>query len=106
MMQGVAKTGAQIMKELPTQHANSNRLIQESQGAVGVLQATQAGNQLLSQVSGGLSSLNLQFAQYSQAMMTFFTKQIESEALVKNRMDHILEGYDPGTTKRVPMNPF
>lgn len=107
MILGVSKTGAQVLQSLPTTQSQLERLMADSQGAVGILQATQAGNQIAATISGNLINLNAQLATYTQAHTAFLMEWNGAEGAAKNRMDHVLDGIDtPYAGKSLPENPF
>ena len=107
MILGASKTGAQVLQDLPSSQEQLEHLMSDSQGAVGILQATQAGNQIAATISGNLINLNAQLATYTQAHTAFLMEFNGAEAAAKNRMDHVLDGMDvPYTGKNLPENPF
>lgn len=107
VMLGAAKTGAQVLENLPQTQAQLDKLMSDSQGAVGMLQATQAGNQIAGTISGNLIQLNAQLATYMQAHTNFLMEQSSASAAARNRFDHVLEGWNtPSGGKAIPENPF
>ncbi len=107
MMLGASKTGAQVLDGLPKTQAHLQKLMSDSQGAVGILQATQAGNQIAASISGNLLSLNAQLATYTQAHTAYLMEQNSSSAAAKNRMDHVLDGWGaPYAGNPINENPF
>ena len=106
-MLGAAKTGAQVLDSLPQTQAQLEKLMADSQGAAGILQATQAGNQIAGSVAGQLLSLNTQLAAYSQAHMSLLMEMNSSNAAARNRMDHVLDGWEKRYSGRaIAENPF
>ena len=104
---GAAKTGAQVLESLPQSQAQLTQLMSSSQGAVGILQATQAGNQIAGTVAGQLMNLNAQLATYSQAHTAYLMSVNSSAAAAKNRMEHVLDGWTDGYVgKPIKENPF
>ena len=107
MMLGVAKTGAQVLGNLPKAKSELAGLMHNSQGAVGILQATQAVNQISGIISENLMELNAQIASYTQAHSAFLMEINQSTSATKNRMGHVLEGWDkPYAKKPINENPF
>ncbi len=107
MMLGASQTGAQVLQNLPTTQAQLDRLLSDSQGAVGILQATQAGNQIAATVAGNLTNLNAQLATYTQAHTAFLMEINSAESAAKNRMNHVLDGWDQRYGgNALPENPF
>ena len=107
MMLGAAKTGAQVLDGLPKTQVHLEKLLTDSQGAVGILQATQAGNQIAATISGTLMGLSTQLATYMQAHMAFMMELNSASAGAKNRLDHVLDGWaTPYNGKPIGENPF
>ena len=107
MVLGASKTGAQVLQSLPSTQAQLDRLMSDSQGAVGILQATQAGNQIAGTISGNLISLNAQLATYTQAHTAYLMQMNGAAAAARNRMDHVLDGWaQPYQGNPLPENPF
>lgn len=88
MMRGAAHVGAQILDNMPRNQQQIDQVLSDSQAAVGILQVSQAGNQMLAKVAGSLSELNAQLATYHQAHMTYLLKQNQEEAAHKNWEKH------------------
>lgn len=107
MMLGAAKTGAQVLQNLPQSQSELETLMQKSQNSAGILQATQAGNQIAATVAGGLISLNTQMASYSQAHTAYLMEINSSAAITKTRMDHALDDWaQPNNSNLIAENPF
>ena len=107
MMLGVAKTGAQVLKNLPKRKKNVEKLMADSQAAVGILQATQASTQINATVSASLMELNAQLASYTQAHTAFLMELNESVSAAKNRMGHVLDDWaKPYPGDPINENPF
>lgn len=107
MMLGAAKTGAQVLQNLPQSQSELETLMRKSQNSAGILQATQAGNQIAATVAGGLINLNSQMASYSQAHTAYLMEINSSAAMTKNRMDHALDDWaQPSNSHLIPENPF
>ena len=106
-MLGAAKTGAQVLENLPQTQADLEKLISDSQGAVGILQATQAGNQVAGTVAGQLMTLNAQLASYSQVHLSYLMSLNTSAQASKNRMEHVLDSWSQSYSgKPINENPF
>ena len=99
MVKGAALTGAKALETLPKTQEHLSALLETSGGAEGILQAAQTGNEISVQIGQSLLGLEAQLATYSQAHMAFMMRQIEEEAAQKNRMDHVLDGYEKLTGK-------
>lgn len=107
MVLGASKTGAQVLQNLPSTQAQLEHLMSDSQGAVGILQATQAGNQIAGTISGNLINLNAQLATYTQAHTAFLMQMNGAASAAKNRMNHVLDGWgQPYQGNPLPENPF
>jgi type IV secretion system protein TrbJ len=107
MILGASKTGAQVLENMPKTQEELNRLMADSQGAAGILQAAQAGNQIAGTISGNLISLNSQLAAYTQAHTAFLMELNSSAAAARNRMDHVLDGWEERYSgAALPENPF
>jgi len=106
-MLGAAKTGAQVLENLPQTQADLEKLVSDSQGAVGILQATQAGNQVAATVAGQLMNLNAQLATYSQAHQSYLMALNSAAEASRNRMEHVLDGWKETYSGRpISENPF
>lgn len=75
-----SQIGARVLANLPKSQAQVDELLAQSQGAAGIMQAAQAGNQLSANIAGNLQSLNAQLAAYSQAHMSYLAQQQASKA--------------------------
>jgi len=76
---GAARTGAQILENLPRSQAQLDELLTQSQGAEGIVQAAQAGNQIAANMAGNLQALNAQFATYTQAHMNHMMQETQQK---------------------------
>lgn len=107
MMLGVAKTGAQVLKNLPKRKKQVEKLMADSQGAVGILQATQASTQINATISANLMELNAQLASYTQAHTAFLMELNGSVSAAKNRMNYVMEDWaKPYPGSPIKENPF
>lgn len=107
MMLGTAKTGAQVLENLPKTKANLEKLMFDSQFAIGILQATQAGNQIAATTTGSLIELNSLLASYVQAHSATLMQINQSVSAAKNRMNFVAEDWDkPYSGNPIAENPF
>ena len=107
MIQGSLKTSAQVLEQMPANEAQLQALMENSQGAVGILQATQAGNQMAGNIAGQLMSLNAQLATYIQAHTAHLMEVNGAALAAKNRLYHVLDEWGtPYTPNPIPENPF
>lgn len=79
------KTGAQVLRGLPASQQELNNLLQQSQGAVGALQALQSGNQIAAGVAGQLLQLNAQMATYQNAHLAYLAAVRNEESMSARR---------------------
>lgn len=106
MMLGAAKTGAQVLENLPQSEAHLEELMSSSQGAVGILQATQAGNQINAEIASNLINLSAMLGNYIQAHMSAMQHDNSQEALDMNWAKASKEAVLDADISPVPMNPF
>ena len=107
MMLGVSKTGAQVLKNLPKRKKQVEKLMADSQGAVGILQATQASTQINATISANLMELNAQLASYTQAHTAVLMELNGSVSAAKNRMNYVMEDWaKPYSGSPIKENPF
>ena len=106
MMQGAAKTGAIVLQNLPKTEAELEELLADSKTSVGILQATQAGNQINAEVASNLLHLNAMLANFTQAHMAYMQKQNTAEAIELNKSKHFFSAEKESSEDSVPMNPF
>lgn len=103
---GASKTGAKVLENLPRSQAQLEGLLAQSQGAAGILQAAQAGNQLSAAIAGNLQTLNAQLATYSQAHMSFMMQQQAAQTAVAARNREIMKGWgERKTFSKAPVRP-
>lgn len=106
-LEGAAKSGAAILKELPQDQAELATLIDSSQGARGARSAIQAGNQISAVIAGQLLSLNTQMATFQQAHTAYLLEQNNATAAARRRLEDVMKDWDqPVTAAPVPANPF
>lgn len=107
MVKGSLKASAQVLDSLPSNEAQLTELMMSSQGAVGILQAAQAGNQITASVASQLIGLNAQLASYIQAHTAQLMEANGANLATKNRLDHALDDWGlPYTPNPVEENPF
>ena len=107
VMLGAAKTGGRVLEAMPQTQDQLETLMASSQGAVGILQATQSGNQIAGTIAGQLMTLNTQLATYSQAHMAYLMELNSSNAASKNRLDHVMDDWNESYSSRpLSENPF
>ena len=99
-------TSAKIIEDLPRSQANVEKLLDDSDNSVGILQAAQAGNQISAVVAGNLTNLNAQLATQSQAYNSVLMQINTANSASKNRMEHVLDGYVPLENNKVRINSF
>lgn len=106
MMLGAAKVGQVVLENLPKTQEQLEELIADSQGAVGILQATQAGNQINATISGNLMTLNSMMTNFVQAYTSFIQKENLKEAVSIQRGEKFMEGETPSTHPAVALKPW
>lgn len=96
--QHVLDVQAGVVGTLSSTQGQAGALVDQSQGAVGALQATQAGNQLLALQSKQLADLTALLAAQGRADALEQARQAESAAEAKERLRRFLgtgQGYQP-----------
>lgn len=106
MMRGALKTGAQILSSLPSSQEQIDKLVVDSQDAIGILQAAQASNQLTAEVGGQLIKLNSMLATWVQADASSRAQSNAERAALENRMRHVLEPMETPEEQPLPVNIF
>jgi P-type conjugative transfer protein TrbJ len=96
---------AQIVQNLPNDQAQMSALIGRSQGAVGILQATQAGNQLLALQSQQASAIQTLLASQARAQAIEQARKAEAEQQAYAQFQQFI-GTAPGTYTPVPVTMF
>jgi P-type conjugative transfer protein TrbJ len=93
-----------VLENLPHSQAQLEELLGQSQGAAGILQAAQAGNQISASIAGNLQTLNSQLATYSQAHMSFMMQQQAAQAAAGARGREVMDGWgERKTHTKVPL---
>jgi P-type conjugative transfer protein TrbJ len=90
---GASKTGSKALENLPRSQEQLTELMSQSQGAAGILQAAQAGNQISGAIAGNLQTLVAQLATYSQAHMSFMMQQQAAQAASQARSRDAMKGW-------------
>ena len=89
---------AGVVQNLATTHAQIDALISSSQSAVGALQASQAGNQMLAIQSGQLADLTALIAAQGRAQALAGASDAEAQAQAQAQLNQFLTtgaGYQP-----------
>lgn len=92
--------GATAVNNLPSTEAQTGTLVSASQAAVGSLQASQAGNQLLAVQARQLSDLTAMMAAHTRAQAIEMARQGAGEDQAREQMRRFLtggQGYQPQT---------
>ena len=96
--QHALNVGAGAVNDLPATQAETGTLVDASQGAVGVLQATQAGNQLLAVQTKQLADLTALLAAQGRAQALESARQAAAEQQAEEQRRRFLAagaGYQP-----------
>jgi len=96
---------SQIVQGLPDDQVQTDMLLGQSQGAVGILQATQAGNQLVALQAKQLGSLQALIASQARAQTIEQARQAEAEEEARERYRRFL-GAVPGDYTPAPVTMF
>jgi P-type conjugative transfer protein TrbJ len=96
---------SQIVQNLSGDQAQMDTVVGQSQGAVGILQATQAGNQLLALQSKQLAATQALLASQARAQAIEQARQAEAEAQAHEQYQRFI-GTAPGTYTPVPVTMF
>jgi P-type conjugative transfer protein TrbJ len=96
---------SQIVQEISVDQAQMDGLVAQSQGAVGALQATQAGNQLIALHAKQLAALQALLAAQARAQATEMARKAETEGQAYAQFQQFL-GAAPGDYAAVPVTMF
>jgi type IV secretion system protein TrbJ len=96
---------SQIVQSLPVDQTQIDALVGQSQGAVGILQATQAGNQLLAMQSKQAAAIQALLASQARAQAIEQARQAEAEEQAHEQYQQFI-GTAPGTYTRAPVTMF
>jgi P-type conjugative transfer protein TrbJ len=107
MIEGALQTGAHVIDSLPQTQAQIENLTSMSQGSVGILQATQAGNQIAGNIATQLANLNAQMATATQASSAFYMQTVQARAAEEQRHESALRDWgEPIRAVPVPRSPI
>ena len=99
MMKGTIKLGAKVLDDLPKTQESLDKLLASSDGAEGILQAAQSGNQIAATIAEGMMRLQAMTAQQMQAyavqMQSETTKQQMQRQMIKKDLELIRSIKDP-----------
>lgn len=95
------KAGAVAVQNLDSTRSQTSTLVSSSQSAVGVLQATQAGNQLLGVQTSQLADLTAMLAAQGRANALEKSRQAAAQEQAREQFSHFLTGssYSPTTVR-------
>lgn len=96
---------SQIVQNLPGDQAQMDVLVGQSQSAVGILQATQAGNQLLALQAKQLAATQALLASQARAQAIEQARQAEAEEQAREQYRRFI-GSAPGTYTPVTVTMF
>ena len=96
---------SEIVRTLPADEAQMDALVGASQDAVGILQATQAGNQLLALQSKQLGETQALLASAARAQAIEQARQAEAEEQAREQYSRFI-GTGPGSYTPVPVTMF
>ncbi len=94
MVQGSLRVAATVMEQLPQTQSQFDQLVATSQGATGILQATQAGNQILATLGGETMKLNTMIAHFQQATVAAQAQENTERAAAKIADKKLLAGWE------------
>jgi len=103
--QNTMEVQAQIVQTLPNDQTQTDVLVGQSQGAVGILQATQAGNQLLALQAKQAAAIQALLASQARAQAIEQARQVESEEQANQQYQRFI-GTGPGTYTPTPVTMF
>lgn len=105
MIEGAVSAGAHVIDALPTTQGQIDALTHASQGSVGILQATQAGNQIAATIATQLANLNAQTAAATQATSAFQMATLQKQAAAEKAQQEALKGWgEPIRGKTIRMD--
>jgi P-type conjugative transfer protein TrbJ len=96
---------AQIVQNLPNDQAQLDALVSQSQGATGILQASQSGNQLLALQAKQLAAALALLASQAKAQAIEQARQAEAEEQAAQQYQNFI-GTGPSTYTPVPVTMF
>jgi P-type conjugative transfer protein TrbJ len=104
-LQDAMRVQAGVVGNIETQRTELSNLVGESQGAVGALQATQAGNQILALQTQQLADLTALLAANGRAEALSAAEQAAAAEQGREQRRRFLEsgaGYQPGNARMFP----
>jgi P-type conjugative transfer protein TrbJ len=104
-LQHTMEVQSQIVQDLPADQSQLDTLVGQSQGAVGILQATQAGNQLVALQTKQIGALQALIASQARAQAIEQARQAEAEQQAHEQYQRFLGGA-PGDYTPVPVTVF
>ena len=93
---------AGVVGNLDTNRVEMNSLVTASQGATGILQATQAGNQLIALQTSQLADLTAAFAAQGRAQTLEAAQRAAAQEQAREQLRRFLTpgaGYQPTTVR-------
>jgi len=96
---------SQIIQDMPADQAQLEALVAQSQGAVGALQSTQAGNQLIALHAKQLAALQALLATQARSQVLEQARKAEAEAQAAAQFQQFL-GAAPGDYAAAPVQMF
>lgn len=106
VLKGAGKTGAYVLATLPETEEQMRTLLEDSQAAVGALQAQQAANQLSGLVGSQLMKLNGLLANYIQVEITEKAVQNANAAMAQQERKKAYKKHEPSEVKPMTFNIF
>lgn len=94
MVQGSLRVAATVIEQLPQTQAQFDQLVASSQGAAGILQATQSGNQMLAMLGSEVMKMNTMIAHFQQVTVAAQAQKNVEEAEQRKAEKKLLEGWD------------
>lgn len=99
-LQDAMRVQAGIVQSIDTARTEAGTLLSSSQSAVGALQASQAGNQLLALQSKQLADVTALLASQGRAQSLELARQAEAQEQAREQMRRFIapgQAYQPGT---------
>jgi P-type conjugative transfer protein TrbJ len=94
MVEGSLRVAATVIEQLPQTQAQFDRLVASSQGAAGILQATQAGNQMLAMLGGEMMKLSTMLAHFQQVTVSAKAQENVEENERRKAEKKLFEGWE------------
>lgn len=103
MMEGNLKIGGQVLDSLPKSQEALDEMLLASKSAEGIVQATQAGNEIAAGISQNITKLNAMMAQFIQAQTMMMQSEVserqQTRARIKKELDSFLDYTPPPPVK-------